>query len=197
SKEWTKTPPRPIINIEPKYEGILAYQSKKPHPPLHVRRASYWSLLCAPPAGITYGAHGVWGWHFERGPAIGHPGNGDGDPWNVAMKMPGAFQMGHLYDFFSKIHWWELRPEQALVLNQSKEAKDFIAASMNNNGDLAVVYTPSGGEIELNAGPLKRPAAAKWVNPRTGEWSDADQLTKEKQTYKTPDDNDWLLVIQE
>ncbi|MDP8245107.1 MAG: DUF4038 domain-containing protein [Candidatus Hinthialibacter antarcticus] len=196
SKEWKNQPPRPIINIEPNYEGILAYQSKKPHPALHVRRASYWSLLCAPPAGITYGAHGIWGWHFERGPAIGHNGNGDGDPWHIAMNLPGANHMAHLYDFFTSINWWELHPDQSLVANQQQAAKDFIVAARSKQGDLAVLYAPGGGAIRVNAASLKLPMQAKWFNPRSGSWTDEGPVKEKVQHFTAPNNEDWILYLQ-
>lgn len=196
SKEWTKQPPRPIINIEPNYEAHLAYQSKQPHSPLNVRRAAYWSLLCAPPAGVTYGGHGVWGWHSERGPAPAHPNTGDGDPWHIAMNMPGANQMKHLYDFFAAIEWWRLQPDQSLVANQQQAAKDFIVAARSEQGDLAAIYAPGGGGIQVNAASLKLPMQAKWFNPRTGSWTDEGPLKDKIQHFTAPNTEDWLLYLE-
>jgi hypothetical protein len=69
SRRWQDAPFRPFINLEPPYEGHLGYQSRKPHSDYSTRRAIYWSLMNAPTAGVTYGAHGVWSWHT----AVGKP----------------------------------------------------------------------------------------------------------------------------
>ena len=42
---------KPVINLEPNYEGHPAYQSGKLHDAHAVRRAAYWSMLVSPPAG--------------------------------------------------------------------------------------------------------------------------------------------------
>ena len=90
---WTNRPYRPILNLEPPYENHLAYQSKKPISPEITRRAIYWSLLCAPTAGVTYGGHGVWGWDDGTKPPTDHPGTGVPLPWQKALTMPAAAQM--------------------------------------------------------------------------------------------------------
>lgn len=57
AKDWNKEPRHPNLNFEPNYEGHLPYGASKPFDAHAVRRAAYWSLLVAPPAGVTYGAH--------------------------------------------------------------------------------------------------------------------------------------------
>src|SRR5262249_9119931 len=59
--------PRPVITLDPPYEGHNGYQSRTPHSAYNVRRAVYWSLLSGPVAGFTYGGHGVWSWHTKPG----------------------------------------------------------------------------------------------------------------------------------
>ncbi|KPV48931.1 hypothetical protein SE17_35420, partial [Kouleothrix aurantiaca] len=66
AQEWRHDPPRPLINLEPAYEDHIAYQSRERLSAHKVRREIYWSLLIAPPAGVTYGGHGVWGWDDGR-----------------------------------------------------------------------------------------------------------------------------------
>ncbi len=66
-QHWQSEPHRPVINLEPPYEEHRAYQSRQPHSAYNVRRAVYWSLLSTPPAGVTYGAHGIWSWQTEAG----------------------------------------------------------------------------------------------------------------------------------
>src|SRR5574340_130668 len=57
---WKLEPPRPVIDAEINYEGHLNYQYQQRISDYDVRRAAYYSLLSAPPAGVTYGSHGVW-----------------------------------------------------------------------------------------------------------------------------------------
>jgi hypothetical protein len=62
SKDWRTEPPCPHVNLEPCYEAHHSMADGRVINALDVRRACYWNLLAAPPAGITYGAHGVWSW---------------------------------------------------------------------------------------------------------------------------------------
>src|SRR4029077_2975667 len=128
---WTNQPFRPVINLEPPYENHLAYQSKKPHTPESVRRAVYWSLLNGPTAGVTYGGHGVWGWDDGSKPPTDHPSTGTPLPWQKALTMPPAEQMARLYDFFTSIDFWRLRPASVFVVNQpgKENPAKFIAAA--------------------------------------------------------------------
>ena len=104
SRHWEDPPPRPFINLEPPYEGHLGYQSRKPHSDYTTRRAIYWSLLNAPTAGVTYGAHGVWSWHTAVGqPPTDHPKTGIAKTWREALSFPGSTQMKYLEEFFASI----------------------------------------------------------------------------------------------
>lgn len=115
ARKWHVEPVRPVINLEPPYEDHIAYQSRKRHTAYSVRRAVYWSLLNAPTAGTSYGAHGVWSWETAPNTPQEHGGTGIAQPWHKAMALPGSAQMGHMADLFGSIQWWRLRPEDALV----------------------------------------------------------------------------------
>ena len=55
---------RPVINLEPAYEGGGAAGRL---PAADVRRGMWWSILAGAAAGIGYGANGVWQWHVHAG----------------------------------------------------------------------------------------------------------------------------------
>ena len=61
--DWMRLPHRPFINLEPPYEGHVAYQSKKPITADATRRALYWSL-----PGYPQGrSHLRWPWSLGMG----------------------------------------------------------------------------------------------------------------------------------
>jgi hypothetical protein len=189
AKEWKLAPARPFINLEPPYEDHIAYQSKQRHTDYTVRRACYWSLLNAPTAGLTYGAHGIWSWETDPKEPLLHKGTGIAKPWKEAMKLPGSEQMKYLHELFASLRWWELRPDPSLIGTQAVEPAKFIAASRTVRGNAAVVYLPVGGEVAINATIEK----AEWFNPRTGQWSTAKN---EQGKFQAPDQQDWLLKLR-
>ena len=186
SLEAKQSPTKPFINLEPPYEDHIAYHSKQRHTDFTVRRASYWSLLNAPTAGLTYGAHGIWSWETEPKEPLLHAGTGIAKPWHEAMKMPGSEQMKFLHDFFASIKWWELHPETSIVQSQSNNPAKFNSASINT--EVAVIYLPVGGEAFTKIIYSK----AEWFNPRTGQFQSAQA---EQNIFRAPDENDWILKL--
>ncbi len=60
--------------------------------------------------------------------------------------------------------------------------------------DLAVIYFPSGGEINVKQGGLERGLTAEWFNPRNGNRSPAEE--RQGNVLRTPDEGDWTLLFK-
>jgi hypothetical protein len=196
SQHWQDPPPRPFINIEPPYEGHLGYQSRKPHSDYATRRAIYWSLLNAPTAGVTYGAHGVWSWHTAVGqPPTDHPDTGVAKTWREALSFPGSTQMKYLEEFFTSVPWWTLQPDANLLAEQpgGDDPARYVSGSRSENRDLAVVYLPVGGTVKIREGALKDGLKAKWFDPRTGRRTPAQSSAQ--RSFQAPDQQDWVLLL--
>ncbi len=194
---WAELPARPMINIEPPYEGHLGYQSRIPHSPYDTRRAIYWSLLNAPTAGVTYGAHGVWSWHTAVGqPPTDHPSTGVAKTWKEALPFPGSTQMKYVAEFFTSIPWWTLQPDDNLLVEQPGEADPsrHVSAARSEKGDLAVIYLPVGGAVRLKTGVMLKDLRSEWFDPRTGRKSPAQE--EGPGTYHSPEEQDWVLLLQ-
>jgi hypothetical protein len=199
TQDWEKAPRHPIINLEPPYEGHLAYNSKQPISADLVRRTLYWSLLNGPTAGVSYGGHGVWGWDDGTKAPTDHEGTGTPLPWQKALLMPGAQQMTNLVAFFSGIAWQDLRPLPGAVVNNPGGAspRKYIAAARSTKGDLTVVYVPEERTVEVLLASLPPSPEVKWFNPRTGETSAAVAvITDTTAQFPTPSEGDWILWMQ-
>ena len=145
----TFTATKPVINLEPPYEGHNGYSSRKPHSAVSTRRAMYWSLLVTPTAGVTYGGHGIWSWHTRPGQEpTGHKGSGVAKVWRDALNLPFARQLHVIADTFGRVPWTELRPAQTLVTMQPGDADPtkFVAVSATPDRSTIVVYSPTGRE---------------------------------------------------
>ncbi|HVF26673.1 MAG TPA: DUF4038 domain-containing protein, partial [Pyrinomonadaceae bacterium] len=200
-RSWQKTPVHPSINLEPNYEAHNGGGSRKPFDAHAVRRAAYWSLLVTPPAGVSYGAHGIWSWQREAGEPLNHKGTGIAAPWHEAMNLPGSLHMKHLRALFESVEWWRLRPAQELLVEQpgKTDARRFVAIAKSNDGKLALAYLPEGGTIALRLETFNRIIAARWVNPRGGGWQRAKHVrigaSDAPLTFAAPDTNDWVLWV--
>ncbi len=196
STGWRAVPPRPVINLEPCYEGMLPFHSKqRPFTREMVRRTIYWSLLCSPIAGVAYGAHGVWSWEpMERVP-LNHAATGIAKPWHEAIRLPGSYDMRLVHELLKTMRWWDMRPDQDLLVEQpgTRNPAKFIAAARSATGDAAMFYLPLGGEVNIRIDRLLPDRPAIWFDPRSGARHSAEAFEPGK--YRIPDEQDWLLVM--
>jgi hypothetical protein len=193
--EWQRGAARPVINLEPPYEDHLAYQSRKPHSAYNVRRAVWWSLLSTPMAGVTYGAHGIWSWQTTPGEPLNHAGTGVAKTWREALKLPGGDQMRVMMDILLRIEWKALLPAQRLLVTQpgGTDPARFVAVAMDDAEEIALVYLPVGGHVELDGDVAEDQWTGTWVNPRTGARTQA--RTADGYNFTAPDNQDWLLEL--
>jgi hypothetical protein len=125
--------------------------------------------------------------------------NGRGDDEMTMLDL-----YGHIYDFFTSITWWKLRPQPDLVAAFQPAKKDAapgntkparkVLASRNEEGDLAVVYVPDGGVVTLKGELLKDGLKPMWFSPRDGGIKMARALRS--RVYRTPDARDWVLLFR-
>ena len=184
-------PHRPVINLEPPYEDHISYQSRQRHSAYSTRRCCWWSLLVSPPAGVTYGGHGIWSWQTEEGLPFDHESTGLAQPWRIAKDLPGASQMTVLREIFESVDWPKLRPAQHLLASQPGEADPFrfVVAARTEDGAQAIVYIPVGETFELDASVAAM--TAEWADPRTGERRPESSGTK----FTPPTGEDWVLIL--
>lgn len=196
--EWKLEPPRPVIDGEINYEGHISYQDKQIIGDAQVRRAAYYSLLAAPPAGVTYGAHGIWWWGRKPEVPLDHPRSGTALPWHECLDYAGARQMRVLREVFDSMEWWRLRPDRSLLSEdpQDPEFRNYIVPALSESGDFALIYLPDNPVVKLNAGRFGKPVRATWIDPRTGNRQLAGKLSPAAAELRAPGPGDWLLLLR-
>jgi hypothetical protein len=184
---------RPVINLEPPYEGHNGYSSKKPHTDYTVRRAIYWSLFATPVAGFTYGGHGVWSWHEKPGKGpTDHEYTGVAKVWSEALDLPGAGQLKHVRTLMDEVKWTTLRPypEGAKQPADVEAAKKVLCARSADNSTY-VFYIPAGGKVDVHLNVRAGEGRVRWFNPRDGKWAEP-----KGGLGNPPDAHDWVLVLK-
>ena len=196
---WKLSPPRPVIDAEPNYEGHLDYHKREVITEIAVRRAAYYSLLSALPAGVSYGAHGVWSWSRTLAPPLDHERTGVAEPWQECLEYPGGQQMKVLREFFDSIEWWKLRPDRSL-LAQDTDDPEFLRYAMParaEDGTFAVIYLPDNPSGKLDLSAFQRAVSGTWVDPRTGKRTSAGEWEPARGIeWQTPFEGDWLLLLR-
>jgi hypothetical protein len=201
--DWRTEPSHPVIDAEINYEGHQSYQSKQVIGDAQVRRAAYYSLLAGPPAGLSYGAHGIWSWARQPEEPLNHKGTGPAKPWQECLNYPGAQQMKVLRNVVNSIEWWRLRPERYLLRDDNYNTQtfeDYMMSALTEKGDLGMIYMPKNPQVHLNLSRFEGNSdtvAGTWVDPRTGKRSEAGRWKKNEQPIvKTPGAGDWVLILQ-
>lgn len=195
---WRLLPPRPVIDAEPNYEGHVSYQQKLIDD-FAVRRASWYALLSAPVAGVTYGAHGVWPWMREPGPVLNHERAGNAPSWRNCMKWPGAMSMAVIAEVLGGLHWTSLRPDPRLAAPSrvDDDFSNYIAAAVAEGRNMALLYLPANPTAVLDLSGFDRPVQSTWINPASGARSNGPRLSiSSAVSIKTPGSGDWLLLLQ-
>ncbi|MEP7364139.1 MAG: DUF4038 domain-containing protein [Acidobacteriota bacterium] len=194
---WKLTPTKPVVDTEPNYEGLTSRDGKV-FGADSVRRAVWYSLLAGPPAGVTYGAHGVWYWARTAALPLDHAHTGMAQPWFESIDYPGSKQMTIVRNVLEGLPWWKLEPNRFLLANEPDRV-DWTAYPMpvsTSDGKFGLVYLPNNPSIELNLSDFGD-ARATWIDPRTGARTLAGRLKEAaKVPLKTPASGDWLLLLR-
>ncbi len=199
AKDWTLEPARPVIDGEPNYEGHLSYQARARITDAEVRRAVYYSLLAAPPAGVSYGAHGIWYWARKPEVPLDHPNSGVADPWFECLDYPGARQMKILRDVFDSVEWWKLRPDRGLLAEDPHDEtfRSYPMPARSEDGRFALIYLPANPTVKLDLSGFGGAVRGEWIDPRTGARSVAGRWDPVRGIeVKTPAEGDWLLLLR-
>lgn len=193
AQRWDKIPARPVINLEPNYEQIRFLITAE-----DVRNASYWSLFATPPAGITYGANGIWPWLRKGDRILNHRDAPGTSPWYESIHFPGSKQIGYLNRFFRKLEWWKLIPANHLLVNQpgKRQYNHFVSVLATPERDVILVYIPHREEVAL-FNPAGYEYSAQWFNPETNEYSGGTVLFESGRIkFTSPREGDMVLVLK-
>lgn len=195
-------PKLPVIDGEPRYEGIPVGFYNEGHDPRlrfdddDVRQAAWWAVL-AGAAGHTYGNNNVWQmWAPGREPAIGA-----NRPWFDALHDPGARQMGFLRRFMEEHEFQTLEPRQDLILDGPTHGAAKIRAARASDGSRLIVYSPRGEPFTLDLGELDGGMHRQaWFDPRYGiEYPFRTEQNQGIQSFVPPSSGqgeDWALLLE-
>jgi hypothetical protein len=161
---WPRLPPRPLINLEPNYEEINFRITAE-----DVRNASWWSVFATPPAGITYGANGIWPWIQREGELIenhGNPGGKGPSTWRRSIDFPGSHQIGYLAAFLRRFAWWDLVPAPELLREQpgDRAFNHFISVVATPDRRTVLAYVPRQDTVRLRH-PRGLTYRSHWYDP--------------------------------
>ncbi len=190
STDWNKSPTKPTIVMEPRYETIEAY-SNPPYGPNDIRLSQYWAVFNGS-FGVGYGeARMIW-WAINWNTGAFNIN----DVW-TGMNAPGSSNVKHIKNLMLSRPFFSRVPDRGLVNNQT------LVAATRGDGYI-MVYSGYGQAFVVNTASLSgKSVKPSWYNPRTGAATSAgSQFTGGgSQQFYPPGQpgkgNDWVLVLDD
>jgi hypothetical protein len=152
---------KPVMNLEPCYEGHGYGGGAGRFTAADVRRALWRSVFSGAPAGLGYGAHGLWQWHRPGASFNGTAFSGPPYSWDVALEFPGAWQAGLVARLVADHGLYRTRPAPGLA-GPPADGPLMRGVLALAAGDLSTVavYTPSATGFTIAADLSSRAVTA-------------------------------------
>ncbi len=191
TREWTKLPPKAIINLEPCYEDISpAIKGDE------VRNASYWSVFATPVAGIAYGANAIWPWIRKGEEILNHHKPAYLRTWDESIRLPGSIQVGKLARFIRQYDWWQLKPAPGLLVQQGTEPGAHISVVRSDDHHTIMAYVPVRANIKIR-NPFGINYKGSWFDPESGQTVKARLISGQGLIEAaSPGEGDHVLVLE-
>jgi hypothetical protein len=129
---------RPVVSMEPCYEGHGYGSGTGRHEARSVRLASWTGVLAGAGAGLGYAAHGVWSWHRSGEPFNGEWFSGTPFPAQRALEFRGAWDVGLLRRIVERHALFDLRLRQDLLT----ETTSGVRLGASEDGRRVALYLP-------------------------------------------------------
>ncbi|MCI0494191.1 DUF4038 domain-containing protein, partial [candidate division KSB1 bacterium] len=105
----------------------------------------------------------------------------------TALESDGARYIGHLFDFFQNMKWWEFYPDT------TKASYGYCLSNFLNE---SVIYLPDSGVIAIDFSGQNETFQAQWFNPIDGNYSSiSDFEAGSMQSFRSIYDHDAVLHI--
>jgi hypothetical protein len=189
--------PRPLLGAELCYEDFhdSVWTDYPRIDDYDVRQANYESILSGAIAGATYGCNGVFQWEDPRITTV--PKTYDSRYYlDDAWKLPGSSNMGILKKLFEKYNWYDLIPNQDLLINYVSERNHICVAE---GKDKIITYAPKRTtSITLKTEKFKNIYSRlkiTWIKANSGDSIFQYINNPTNLVLEIPDSNDYLIII--
>ncbi|NCO95778.1 MAG: hypothetical protein COZ06_02255 [Armatimonadetes bacterium CG_4_10_14_3_um_filter_66_18] len=107
-------------------------------------------------------------------------------------------QLGHLATFVHQVRFWEMEPDDTLVVGNGHHSEGFpVPAFASASAQEIVVYLPEGGEVTVDLSAVSGALTVKWMHPVEGTTTPGGTTTGGTiRTFKAPFGGDAVLYIR-
>ncbi len=190
SSNAQRTGALPVFMIEDFYEG-------PPHnlTLLGIRTQDYQSVLWGCSAGRVNGNRVIWGFNCPD------PTWCSTIPWKTQLDTPGTEYAVNLARLLESREFWLMQGDFAnAVMTAGQQSSSFstqAVTSRTSDGQTILAYIPTNRAVTMDLRRISGSSAtAWWYNPQTGAATQIGNFpTTGTQNFTPPDQNDWVLVI--
>ncbi|HEX4093848.1 MAG TPA: DUF4038 domain-containing protein [Trebonia sp.] len=193
---------RPVLNAEPPYEAHRIAGGVGRFGRAAVRRQIWESVVAGASSGVTYGAHGLWGWHRNDDPFSSVHFSGQPLDWREALFLPGAADAAACRRIVEDEGLLRLvspppgADADGLTVADQGWGADQVIVGLGVDSSVAAVYLPNGGPVELRRrGPLRLRRLVDLEHARDGRAACARSADDRWIIDPRPDITEALLVL--
>jgi hypothetical protein len=194
----SRTPIKPVINLEPLYS--MPPDWFPPNADLDDNayrcRQIAWYTFTSGGCGHAFGIWGIWDFGRYQQGYCGTPRVN----WRDAMSNQYSREAQHLAAFLDLYPWYELRPRNDLLTNQTSDQRKKMTLAQTDLGDIMVAYVPrANSEIRIDTRQMLEDGIYRWYNPRNGqfEYEGPFENNDGSRSFASPNtQEDWVLVLQ-
>jgi hypothetical protein len=197
-ESYADTPVMPVI------DGEASYEMLNDSLPTEWTRRMFWICMMNGAAGHTYGANGIWQCNRPGDPhgKSPHGGTYGKIPWNEAMRLPGAEQVGFGKRFLTQYAWQQFQPHpEWAAWAGDAEHDDYGPQSSGIPGDVRVTYAPESRAVVCRGLGIHVAYSGAYFDPVSGGRTEIGPIQSDDAgSWTCPPpagcDRDWVLVIE-
>jgi hypothetical protein len=186
--EYNRSPTRPWLNIEDRYEGGPSHDQATP---LQIRHQAWWNVLSGA-CGHFYGQNEVW--QFASG-------------WQSSLNTTGVRHNTIASSTLRARDWWRLVPDFSSTMvtagRGTNGSADYVTAARAADGSFGLAYLPTSRQVTIAMGQFSGTVDARWMDPTNQSYTVIGlNLANSGSSNFTPPggdnaggDDDWVLIL--
>jgi hypothetical protein len=193
SSNFSRSGALPTIDGEDYYEGEHSMTA------LQVREEGYWGILGGCTAGRLFGNNPIWCFsstasvdgriHCNRTPT-----------WQASLNSAGSIAQEYLGRLMRSREFWKMVPDANHVVLTGGYGSGVTLAvgACTSDRQTCIVYDPVGNrqDPQIAMPHFSRKVQGWWFNPSTAAATNLGTFPNSgTRTFRPPDDNDWVLVL--
>jgi hypothetical protein len=170
------------------------YENEHGSTPKDLRRQAYSTVLSGGILGHIFGNCPIWGFGATTNFCVA-------GTWQSNLESQGSQTLAYVGKFFGPRRFYTLVPDQSHTVMTSgyQSGSTYAVTARTSSGSSVIAYIPTQRAVSIDMTKLTGTSAlARWYNPRNDSFSTIGTYpTTGSQSFTPPDNNDWVLVIDE